>query len=80
MKALEPWERGLLVMANDLEKLLSAVQGGKLSQREMQEVGKLLLRGLNQEQRELTQSLLSDPKKAQDFLNTPEVKNILKDQ
>ena len=67
-------------MANDLEKLLSAVQGGKLSQREMQEVGKLLLRGLNQEQRELTQSLLSDPKKAQDFLNTPEVKIILKDQ
>ncbi len=67
-------------MAKELERLLSAVRGGKLSPREMQEVGALLRQGLSDEQNALVDSLLGDPQKARDFLNTPDVQKILKDE
>ena len=65
---------------SDLEKLLSAVKGGKLSQNEMQDIGNMLLKGLSPEQSEMLHRITSDPQQAQAFMNSPEVKKILDEQ
>ncbi len=64
-------------MNSDIEKLLAAVQGGRLSKGEMQEVGNMLLNSLSDEQSDMLRRVTADPDSIKKFMNSPEVRKIL---
>lgn len=63
-------------MNSDIEKLLSAVQGGRLSEDEMRDIGDMLLKSLSPEQERLLKQVTDTPGGIDEFLNSPEVRKL----